>query len=184
MPLLVIGLSHRTSHINVRERFAIAEAQIPATLQRLRDTGLADEAVILSTCNRVELYAVTPLEPRRACDELRQFLLNCADYRDPLTDEIYTLTEPHSLEHLFKVACGLDSMVLGETEILGQLKKPTTSRSSTGTPARGSTRHFKKPSTSPSTSAPRRTSSAAAPRSARSRWSWRRKFLTRSRTGR
>ena len=108
MPLLVIGLSHRTSHINVRERFAIAEAQIPATLQRLRDTGLADEAVILSTCNRVELYAVTPLEPRRACDELRQFLLNCADYRDPLTDEIYTLTEPHSLEHLFKVACGLD----------------------------------------------------------------------------
>ncbi len=123
MPLLVIGLSHRTSHINVRERFAIAEAQIPATLQRLRDTGLADEAVILSTCNRVELYAGTPLEPRRACDELRQFLLNCADYRDPLTDEIYTLTEPHSLEHLFKVACGLDSMVLGETEILGQLKK-------------------------------------------------------------
>ena len=123
MPLIVIGLSHRTSHVNVRERFAIAEARIPATLQLLRDAGLADEAVILSTCNRVELYAATPLEPRRAFDELRQFLLNCADYRDPLTDEIYTLTEPHSLEHLFKVACGLDSMVLGETEILGQLKK-------------------------------------------------------------
>ena len=123
MPLIVIGLSHRTSHVNVRERFAIAEARIPAMLQRLRDAGLADEAVILSTCNRVELYAATPLEPRRAFDELRQFLLNCADYRDPLTDEIYTLTEPHSLEHLFKVACGLDSMVLGETEILGQLKK-------------------------------------------------------------
>src|SRR6185436_9994313 len=47
----------------------------------------------------------------------------CHDYRDPLTDEIYTLSEPHSIEHPFKVACGLDSMVLGETEILGQLKK-------------------------------------------------------------
>src|SRR6185436_9020341 len=47
----------------------------------------------------------------------------CHDYRDPLTDEIYTLSEPRSVEHLFKVACGLDSMVLGETEILGQLKR-------------------------------------------------------------
>ena len=49
--------------------------------------------------------------------------VTCHDYRDPLTDEIYSLSEPHSLYHLFKVACGLDSMVLGETEILGQLKK-------------------------------------------------------------
>src|SRR5213078_1894464 len=48
---------------------------------------------------------------------------HCHDYRDPLTDEIYALPEPQSIEHLFKVACGLDSMVLGETEILGQLKK-------------------------------------------------------------
>lgn len=123
MPIIVIGLSHRTSHVDVRERFAIADVKIPTTLQSLRDAGLADEAVILSTCNRVELYVATPLEPRRAFGALRQFLLNCADYRDPLTDEIYTLTEPHSVEHLFKVACGLDSMVLGETEILGQLKK-------------------------------------------------------------
>ncbi|MBC8096182.1 MAG: glutamyl-tRNA reductase, partial [Akkermansiaceae bacterium] len=51
------------------------------------------------------------------------FLVTCHDSRDPLTDEIYALGEPHSVQHLFKVACGLDSMVLGETEILGQLKK-------------------------------------------------------------
>src|ERR1700674_170695 len=123
MPLVVIGLSHHSAPITVRERFAFAEARIPATLQSLRDSGIASEAVILSTCNRVELYAVTPLETRHAFPALREFLVKCHDYRDPLTNELYTLAEPHSLEHLFKVACGLDSMVLGETEILGQLKK-------------------------------------------------------------
>jgi len=123
MSILVIGLSHHSAPVTVRERFAFAEARIPATLQLLRDSGLVSEAVILSTCNRVELYAVTPMEPRAAFPALREFLVNCHDYRDPLTDELYTLTEPNSLEHLFKVAAGLDSMVLGETEILGQLKK-------------------------------------------------------------
>src|SRR6266496_5737771 len=123
MALLVLGLSHHTAPVSLRERFAFAEARVPATLQLLRDSGFAEEAVILSTCNRVELYVATGLEPRRAFAELHEFLRNCHDYRDPITDEIYQLTEPQSLEHLFKVACGLDSMVLGETEILGQLKK-------------------------------------------------------------
>src|SRR5580704_7117731 len=123
MPLVVIGLSHHSAPVTVRERFAFTEARIPATLQLLRDSGLVTEAVILSTCNRVELYAVTNLEPRAAFAALRDFLVNCHDYRDPVQHEFYTLAEPHSLEHLFKVASGLDSMVLGETEILGQLKK-------------------------------------------------------------
>jgi glutamyl-tRNA reductase len=123
MPLIVIGLSHHSSPVTVRERFAFAEARVPATLQLLRDSGIADEAVILSTCNRVEIYAATSLEPTKAFAAMQDFLINCHDYRDPLTDEIYSLMEPQSVHHLFKVACGLDSMVLGETEILGQLKK-------------------------------------------------------------
>ncbi|HUR44475.1 MAG TPA: glutamyl-tRNA reductase [Candidatus Saccharimonadales bacterium] len=123
MPIVVIGLSHHTSPVTIRERFAFAEARIPATLQLLRDSGLADEAVILSTCNRVELYAATSLEPAKAFVALQDFLVQCHEYRDPLTDEVYKLSEPASIEHLFKVASGLDSMVLGETEILGQLKK-------------------------------------------------------------
>jgi len=123
MPLIVLGLSHRSSPVTIRERFAFAEARIPAALQSLRDSGAADEAVILSTCNRVEIYAFTLQEPPAAFTALRDFLVACHDYRDPLTDEIYTLSEPQSLHHLFKVASGLDSMVLGETEILGQLKK-------------------------------------------------------------
>jgi glutamyl-tRNA reductase len=123
MSVVVIGLSHRTSPVELRERFAFAEARIPETLQKLRSSGLAEEAVILSTCNRVELYTSTSLDPARAFSELKKFLVTTHDYRDPLGDQLYTLHEPHSVQHLFKVACGLDSMVLGETEILGQLKK-------------------------------------------------------------
>lgn len=123
MSIVVIGLSHRTAPVAVRERFAFGEARIPAVLQTLRDTGLADEAVILSTCNRVEMYVATSLPAAQAFAELHDFLVRIHDYRDPLTDEIYRLSEPHSVEHLFRVACGLDSMVLGETEILGQIKK-------------------------------------------------------------
>jgi glutamyl-tRNA reductase len=121
--IIVVGLSHHSSPVELRERFAFAEARVPAVLQLLRDKGIANEAVILSTCNRVEIYAATSLETSKAFREIKQFLVTCHDYGDPLTDEIYTLGEPQSIHHLFKVACGLDSMVLGETEILGQLKK-------------------------------------------------------------
>ena len=121
MPLLVIGLSHHSSPVNVRERFAFEESRIPAALQSLRDSGTAQEAVILSTCNRVEIYALTSLEPRQGFAALRDFLLRFHDYRDPVTDEIYSLNEPQSVHHLFKVACGLEYMGLGENEILGHI---------------------------------------------------------------
>lgn len=121
--IVVLGLSHHSSPVALRERFAFAEARVPAVLELLRQERIADEAVILSTCNRVEIYAATSLDPAKAFAEIKEFLVTCHDYRDPLTDEIYALSEPQSVHHLFKVACGLDSMVLGETEILGQLKK-------------------------------------------------------------
>jgi glutamyl-tRNA reductase len=129
MSLVVIGLNHRTSPVELRERFAFAEERIPAALQSLSDSGLAGEAVIVSTCNRVEIYAVTSLEPATAFGELKKFLVRQGGAgavgldRTSTSDAIYTLHEPQSLHHLFKVASGLDSMVLGETEIFGQLKK-------------------------------------------------------------
>ena len=123
MSVVVIGLSHRSSPVELRERFAFAEERVPETLRQLRQQGIADEAVILSTCNRVEIYAATSLDPAKAFAGLKEFLVNCHEYRNPLTNELYTLDEPQSLQHLFRVACGMDSMVLGETEILGQLKK-------------------------------------------------------------
>jgi glutamyl-tRNA reductase len=140
MNVVVIGLSHHSSPVELRERFAFAEAKIPGALKALRESGIVGEAVILSTCNRVEIYAATPLEPAKAFAELKQFLVRWGETpgeplansedgsrgRSPhlvgIVDELYSLAEPHSLHHLFKVASGLDSMVLGETEILGQLK--------------------------------------------------------------
>jgi glutamyl-tRNA reductase len=123
MPLLVFGLNHRTAPVTVRERFALSETRVPETLRALRDAGLASEAVILSTCNRVELYVVTPAEPARAFADLETFLINWVNYPHALEEHAYRIAEPQSIEHLFRVACGLDSMVLGETEILGQLKQ-------------------------------------------------------------
>jgi glutamyl-tRNA reductase len=158
--IVVIGLSHHSSPVELRERFAFAETKIPDALKSLRNSGFA-EAVILSTCNRVEIYAATALEPAEVFVELKNFLVRSSgllDGRDGVLDcgsplpldnaapeskapadwrssqvhgegvpfsgnELYTLAEPQSLQHLFKVACGLDSMVLGETEILGQLKQ-------------------------------------------------------------
>ena len=123
MSVVVIGLSHRSCPVAVRERFAFAEGKIPGALESLRGAGIAEEAVILSTCNRVEIYAATPLEPAAAFHALKEFLVNFHAFDGELNEEMYTIAEPLSLHHLFKVAGGLDSMVLGETEILGQLKK-------------------------------------------------------------
>jgi glutamyl-tRNA reductase len=121
--IFVLGMSHRSSPVTIRERFAFTEERIPEVLEELRRQGLAEEGVILSTCNRVELYVATGLDAQAAGRELKKFLTTLHDYREPITDEIYALAEPQSLQHLFRVACGIDSMVLGETEILGQLKK-------------------------------------------------------------
>lgn len=123
MPIVAIGLNHRTSPVDVREKFAFKEAEIPAFLSDLRTRGLASEAVILSTCNRVELYAVTTSTNGTLFEQLKEFMARSRSLDGKVDAEFYCYHEPHSLEHLFKVACGLDSMVLGETEILGQLKK-------------------------------------------------------------
>lgn len=120
---LALGLNHRTAPVALRERFALPESRVPEALARLRESGLAEEAVLVSTCNRAELYVVTRLEPKRAFAELTEFFKRSHEYAGALGDELYRLAEPQSVEHLFRVACGLDSMVLGETEILGQLKK-------------------------------------------------------------
>lgn len=122
MPIVVLGLSHHSSPVTVRERFAFADAAVPTALAAMREQGLVEEAVILSTCNRVELYAVTNGPAETGLRALENFLIANRGFDGTLNGELYALAEPKSIEHLYKVACGLDSMVLGETEILGQLK--------------------------------------------------------------
>lgn len=121
MPFVVIGMSHRSAPVERRERFAFPDAGIAEALRGLRESRLVEEAVILSTCNRVEVYAAGR-NPDEMCREIRALLVRRAGM-DCSGDELYSLGEPDSVRHIFRVACGLDSMVLGETEILGQLKK-------------------------------------------------------------
>ena len=74
MPIVVIGLSHHSSPVVVRERFAINADRVPAMIQKLRAPGSIEEAVLLSTCNRVELYAVTSEDADKSCADLKRFL--------------------------------------------------------------------------------------------------------------
>jgi glutamyl-tRNA reductase len=116
--ILCAGLNHRTAHIDVRERFAVRETEMSGLLARLRDIEGVSGAVMLSTCNRVELYA-SSLCPLRALEGFRSILAERAGMEAPL----YHHDTPQAVRHLFRVASGLDSMVIGETEILGQVKK-------------------------------------------------------------
>ena len=119
MPIVCLGLNHRTASVDVREQFALAESKLPELLESMRAETSAEEAVILSTCNRVEIYAATEGAQSQLLDELRAFLLRDREVDDEV---FYEFSGAEAVEHLFKVASGLDSMVLGETEILGQLK--------------------------------------------------------------
>jgi glutamyl-tRNA reductase len=121
--IVVLGLSHHSAPVETRERFAFAEARIPEALAQLRARGSVSEAVILSTCNRVEIYAAANGNSAATLTELKEFLNTFHAASSSLPTELYSLAEPQSIHHLFKVAAGLDSMVLGETEILGQLKQ-------------------------------------------------------------
>lgn len=118
MSIIVVGLNHKTAPIELRERFAFSQKEIECALSTLSRT-LFCEAVILSTCNRVEIYA----DGASGEDIIRWF---CSQKELVLNEELlshlYILNGIEAAEHLMRVACGLDSLVLGEAEILGQVK--------------------------------------------------------------
>ena len=117
MQLTAIGLNHQTAPLSIREKIAFAAAVLPEAVRDLVDSDAASEAVILSTCNRTELYCVGDVEA---------VIRWLADYQGLKAEEIrpylYTLGCSDTIRHAFRVACGLDSMVLGEPQILGQIK--------------------------------------------------------------
>ncbi|GIV18875.1 MAG: glutamyl-tRNA reductase [Armatimonadota bacterium] len=116
--LVLVGLSHRTASLETRERFAFEGAALREALEWLRERGV-DECAILSTCNRTEIYACTPH------DDLLVHFLHEWEGLPPgtLQPYLYVKRGEEAVEHLFRVAAGLDSQVLGESEILGQVKQ-------------------------------------------------------------
>lgn len=122
MHIVLVGLNHRSAPVELRERLAFRREQLPAACARLlQEAGLA-EAAILSTCNRVEIYGGVR-EMDGTVPRLSRFLSDHGQVALPeLTARLYSAAEPQSIQHLFSVASGLDSMILGEGEILHQVK--------------------------------------------------------------
>ncbi len=116
--ILAVGLSHHTAPVDVRERIAMDEAMVRETLSSLKQQRVIEEALLLSTCNRVELYAV-PADADRLRDWLETF--RTAD-GTPVSRYLYWKYGGEAVQHLFRVASSLDSLVLGEPQILGQVK--------------------------------------------------------------
>ncbi len=122
MHIVLVGLNHLSAPIELRERLAFRPDQLPTAFAKLRAEIGLQEAAILSTCNRVEIYGRAE-ELDGTVDRLCHFLSSHGGLELPgLTERLYSYAEPRSVRHLFSVASGLDSMVLGEAEILGQVK--------------------------------------------------------------
>jgi glutamyl-tRNA reductase len=120
MNFQLIGVNHNSAPIEVRERLAIPEAHLPEAMRRLANHPGVDEGLILSTCNRVEVLAQTT----NGEIDLRRFLREYFQL-DPVQYEphLYEYRESEAIRHLFRVAASLDSMVVGEPQILGQVKE-------------------------------------------------------------
>ena len=119
--LVSLGLNHRTAPVDVRERVAIAAPEIAQHFSAIREQALSDETVILSTCNRVELYAV--VDPQDGGAGLARYLARAHGLpQKVLSGHLYHYVGTDAVSHLFRVASSLDSMVVGEPQILGQVK--------------------------------------------------------------
>jgi len=124
MPLVCLGISHHQAPAEVRERHSFPPDHMSEALVALRDYDTVREAAMLSTCNRLEIYANLE-DIERGVLQLKEFLVNFrhSDIAYDLEPYLYTLLETEAIEHLMRVATGLDSMLIGEAEILHQVKE-------------------------------------------------------------
>lgn len=119
MSLLAFGLNHSTAPVETRERVAIDAAALPTVLDDFKEQSGADEAVILSTCNRTEVYCSVE---RHDCQRPLDWFLEFHGCRAQIEPYVYTHPDADAVKHVLRVASGLDSMVLGEPQVLGQMK--------------------------------------------------------------
>src|SRR5262249_4715543 len=118
MQLAIVGVSHKTAPVEIRERLAVPSQELCAALASLRERAQAADAMILSTCNRVEILA------EGACHQLRDFI---GEYPrvppDAISKHLYSFNNAEAIRHVFRVTASLDSMLIGEPQILGQVKE-------------------------------------------------------------
>jgi len=135
MNLICLGISHQTAPVDVRERLAIGETDLPKALEQLSSEEHISEVVVLSTCNRVETYAVAS-HTNSGLETLEQYLRTHCQIDAGTEVPFFRNSGTDTAMHLFRVASGLESMVLGETEIFGQVKKAYSHAQTAGTTAK------------------------------------------------
>ena len=124
MEIVLVGLNHRTAPVEVRERVSFNEEQAQRAAEELRARGILEETLVLSTCNRSEVYGVPPESSHECAPGLSSFLSEFHSVRpDVLSVSLYHHYDREAVRHIFQVAAGLDSMLLGEAEILGQVRE-------------------------------------------------------------
>ena len=124
MEIVLVGLNHRTAPVEVREKVSFTAEQAQRAAEELRARGILEETLVLSTCNRSEVYGVPPESSHECAPGLSTFLSEFHSVRaDVLSVSLYHHYDQEAVRHLFRVAAGLDSMLLGEAEILGQVRE-------------------------------------------------------------
>ena len=117
MTISVIGLNHKSANIDIREKFSFTADNTSLLLRRIKKIRDILEVIVVSTCNRTEIYC----ESTNGVDDIKNWLLSEKEYKS-FAKHLYIYQEEDAIEHLFKVVAGLDSMVIGESEVLGQVK--------------------------------------------------------------
>ena len=124
MEIVLVGLNHRTAPVEVRERVSFTAEQSRKAAEELRALGILEETLVLSTCNRSEIYGVPPETSHECAPGLSSFLSHFHSVRpDVLGVSLYHHYDHEAVRHLFRVSAGLESMLLGEAEILGQVRE-------------------------------------------------------------
>lgn len=123
MSIILLGMNHRTAPVEMRERLAFDPDSVSEALEHLVDHEVVEEGLIISTCNRVEMVASAPGGLERGLDRLTSFLCGMREIPSSSIDaHLYRRSGPEAVAHVFRVASSLDSMVVGEPQILGQVK--------------------------------------------------------------
>lgn len=122
MHIIAVSLNHHTAPVEFREKFAIPDERLPEALHRLKQANSVLEGVIVSTCNRMEIYAV--VDRHHVCaHHIREFMESWFGVpRRDFVQYIQIFEDQEAIRHLFRVTCGLESMIIGETQILGQIR--------------------------------------------------------------